>query len=82
MANMSIDMVQGLRALHAYELVHGDIKPHKIIVQAHKERQIIAKLSSFAGSAELSLENEWSGPLMHSSAWSAPEVLIHAREVD
>jgi serine/threonine protein kinase len=68
MAKLSIDMVQGLRALHASELFHGDIKPHNIIAQAHEERQIIAKLADFAGSANLSLENECSGPLMHSSA--------------
>lgn len=45
--NLLLDIANGLQALHACKIVHGDIKRENTIIFRHDKRGYIAKLSDF-----------------------------------
>ncbi|KAI0119715.1 hypothetical protein F4814DRAFT_447532 [Daldinia grandis] len=76
--NMTIDISLGLRAIHDAGMTHGDIKPANIIIQEHKNRQIVAKFIDFGGAAS----SDTSRPGMRTETWSAPEVIMNTHIID
>ncbi|UNI16872.1 hypothetical protein JDV02_003269 [Purpureocillium takamizusanense] len=80
-AHLSCDIALGLAAIHACGLVHGDIKPGNIIIQAHSSRSIVAKLSDFNGvsPAESYGSNSYS---FGTPEWQAPEAMIQEAAID
>ncbi|MCJ1389051.1 hypothetical protein MMC18_001905 [Xylographa bjoerkii] len=78
--NLTIDIGLGLAALHECNIVHGDIKPANIVVQKHPQRQVVAKLTDFGGSANVSKAH--SVPNMGTELWAAPEVLFGDEYID
>jgi serine/threonine protein kinase len=49
-----VDVALGLVALHDCNILHGDIKCENIIIREHEERGIIAKITDFGGTADMS----------------------------
>ncbi|KAL2827724.1 ankyrin repeat protein [Aspergillus cavernicola] len=82
---LSLDIANGIEALHYLQIVHGDLKPDNVLVFRTQNEMVPfrAKLSDFGVCINLEAPN---GPLMMSDyrgtpAWLAPEVanddLVH-----
>ncbi|KAK2615955.1 hypothetical protein N8I77_002676 [Diaporthe amygdali] len=80
--HITIDIAVGLRVIHQAGFTHGDLKPDNVVLaQYHgQDRQIIAKLIDFGGSAQLSPDD--AGPVHYTPLWSAPEVMNRDTEID
>lgn len=70
-------LVKGARALHRNEIVHGDLRPENVIVDAEGGLKIIdfgsARVGSLAQTAPAAVE-----PVLGALQYAAPEVLIGA----
>jgi serine/threonine protein kinase len=80
--NVSLDIAVGLHALHAFGFAHGDLKPGNVLLQTHATRQIVAKLTDFAGVINSQETSTSSIPPFVTPLWLAPEVLTGASLVD
>ena len=70
--NLLADIADGLFALHEFGVIHGDVKPHNILIFPGQHQQFIAKVSDFGFSgADVSAENHV--PRGHTIDWMAPE---------
>jgi serine/threonine protein kinase len=70
--HLVLDIAQGLNALHGAKIVHGDVKTGNVLVFAHPQRQVVAKLSDFSDSFLMEDEKTWS-PVGGTHSWRAPE---------
>ncbi|KAH6699825.1 kinase-like domain-containing protein [Leptodontidium sp. MPI-SDFR-AT-0119] len=85
--NLTLDIALGLQALHACNIVHGDLKSENVLVFSHPRRHIVAKLADFGGSCFLDQDESrgsrrGDGPLHHTEIWDSPEVLIGDGSID
>ena len=80
--NLSIDIALGIAALHEWEIVHGDIKPANILVQKHKARGIVAKISDFGGTINHMINPSRLGPSMGTELWWPPERLFSVEDLN
>lgn len=78
--NLTIDITLGLLALHQCNIIHGDVKPSNIILQEHRSRQIVAKLTDFGGAGQIAQED--GRPALATEVWCAPETVYSAQSVD
>ncbi|KAL3427591.1 serine/threonine protein kinase [Phlyctema vagabunda] len=81
-SNLSLDIGLGLAALHSCGIVHGDVKPSNIIIQAHPSRNVVAKLSDFNGASHVSTYGNRSQCIFGTPTWQPPEVLCKEEPVD
>ncbi|TLD03766.1 uncharacterized protein PgNI_11590 [Pyricularia grisea] len=70
---LTLDIINGLAALHACGIAHGDMKPDNILVFHHKSRGAVAQLSDFSDSVFVSDIVEGWRPLGGTHEWRAPE---------
>jgi serine/threonine protein kinase len=72
--SLCLDVGEGLSALHACDIIHGDVKMENVLVFPHQERTYIAKLADF-GFTRIDLEGK--APMTklpaRSPPWDAPE---------
>jgi serine/threonine protein kinase len=71
-----LDVVEGLSALHACSIVHGDLKMENILVMTTPEDSecpIIAKLSDFGFSLDVSDQKGLRSLVGFTPLWAAPE---------
>jgi serine/threonine protein kinase len=72
--SLCLDVGEGLSALHACDIIHGDVKMENVLVFPHKKRTYIAKLADF-GFTLIDLEGR--APMTklpaRSPPWDAPE---------
>lgn len=71
-----LDVVEGLSALHACSIVHGDLKMENVLVIATPEDPecpVIAKLSDFGFSLDLSYQTGLRKLVGFTPLWAAPE---------
>ncbi|KAL8661569.1 MAG: hypothetical protein Q9202_005455 [Teloschistes flavicans] len=70
---LCLDIAQGLSALHASDLIHGDVKADNVLICRHASRKYVAKISDFGFSIISATEsaNIWMGG---TEPWQAPEV--------
>ncbi|KAK5054425.1 hypothetical protein LTR84_001315 [Exophiala bonariae] len=74
--NIAVDISLGLLTLHECSIAHGDLKPANILLQNHPERQIVAKLADFGGSAVVDLSSSAvASPRTVTPEWLAPEAI-------
>ncbi|KAF2185573.1 hypothetical protein K469DRAFT_778594 [Zopfia rhizophila CBS 207.26] len=71
--NIFLDIALGLEALHDVGIVHGDVKTGNILVFAHPQREVVAKLSDFSDSIYLADNGQAWTPVGGTHAWRAPE---------
>jgi len=65
------DIADGLSALHAFGVVHGDIKPENILIFCSENSgRLLAKVCDFGFSATASSGD---APRGHTEGWTAPE---------
>ena len=72
--SLCADVGRGLQALHACDVVHGDLKLENVLVFRHPERKYVAKLGDF-GSVLLDLDQQspTTTPIHRTVPWDAPE---------
>jgi ankyrin repeat protein/serine/threonine protein kinase len=71
-----LDVVEGLSALHACSIVHGDLKMDNVLVLStpdDPECPVIAKLSDFGFSLDVSQQKDLSSLIGFTPLWAAPE---------
>ncbi|KAL9585348.1 MAG: hypothetical protein Q9212_001579 [Teloschistes hypoglaucus] len=70
---LCLDAARGLSALHAVDLIHGDVKADNVLICRHPSRKYIAKISDFGFSIISATESTdiWMGG---TELWQAPEV--------
>ncbi|KAH8684315.1 ankyrin repeat-containing domain protein [Tricladium varicosporioides] len=70
-----LDVVEGLSALHDCSIVHGDLKMENILVFATESETfpVIAKLSDFGFSLDVSNPNDQQSLVGYTPIWAAPE---------
>ena len=71
-----LDVVEGLSALHACSIVHGDLKMENILVMKATEGSecpVIAKLSDFGFSLDISEQRGLRSLVGFTPLWAAPE---------
>jgi serine/threonine protein kinase len=71
-----LDVVEGISALHACSIIHGDLKMENILVvltPEDPECPMIAKLSDFGFSIDISQEQEPRSLVGFTPLWAAPE---------
>ncbi|KAI1456782.1 hypothetical protein F4805DRAFT_458369 [Annulohypoxylon moriforme] len=75
--HITLDIALGLRAVHRAGYIHGDLKPHNVLIMGHSDprRQLVAKLIDFGGSSH-------DKPAHFTPLWSAPEVVNDDYDVD
>ena len=71
--NLTIDVATGVAALHACDYVHGDIKPSSVLLYAHEERDVVAKIADFLGAAPVQDFGTQDHIRFETEDWSAPE---------
>jgi serine/threonine protein kinase len=71
--HLVLDIALGLEALHDVGIVHGDVKTGNILVFAHQQRKVVAKLSDFQDSIYLVDNGQVWAPVGGTHAWRAPE---------
>jgi serine/threonine protein kinase len=81
-SQLSLDIALGLEALHSCNLVHGDIKPSNIIIQAHSSPRVVAKLSDFNGTGHTSSYGKGSRYSFGTPTWQPPEVVCKEDHID
>lgn len=77
-----LDVLEGLKCLHAEGIVHGDVKPANILIFKYQNQEVpfIAKISDFGMCVALEAETSMSyAHCQGTSAWAAPE-LVKYRE--
>jgi serine/threonine protein kinase len=75
-----LDVVVGISALHACSIVHGDLKMENVLVVSTPEDTdcpVIAKLSDFGFSLDISQQKEPRSLVGFTSLWAAPEYTQH-----
>ncbi|KAL8372348.1 hypothetical protein RB595_001918 [Gaeumannomyces hyphopodioides] len=70
---MTLDIIDGVCALHASGIAHGDIKPDNILVLRHDSRVAVAQLSDFSDAVFVSEIVDWWQPVGGTHEWRAPE---------
>ncbi|MCJ1314228.1 hypothetical protein MMC25_007908 [Agyrium rufum] len=70
---LCLDVALGIRALHAYGFIHGDLKSENVLLFHHPKRGFIAKLSDFAFSALPTYKGEKRRLAGKSFPYNAPE---------
>ena len=65
------EMIRGLDYLHYYKIVHGDIKPENILINANGT----VKLSDFGCSKVFNTDNEFLEKCDGTPAYIAPEMM-------
>ncbi|KAJ5827331.1 ankyrin repeat protein [Penicillium robsamsonii] len=75
--HITIDIALGLQAIHQAGFTHGDLKPDNIIVYSDEDpaRDVVAKLTDFGGSNQISGPFGGGAPTHFTPIWCAPEVL-------
>jgi serine/threonine protein kinase len=74
--NLIADIADGIAALHAYGVVHGDVKPANILIfRGPAKDSVIAKICDFGFSGSYSSNDS---PRGMSREWCAPECTIDA----
>ena len=66
---LCLDVGLGLQALHACDMIHGDIKPENVLVSGHATRKYIAKIADFGFSI---FDLEGTSPSIRQIGWTAP----------
>lgn len=81
--NITVDIAEGLLAIHNAGMTHGDLKPDNIIVFSHADptRQIMAKLADFGGSSMIYTKEQFVKPTHFTPLWCAPEALGKERDI-
>lgn len=64
------DTANGLKALHDFGLIHGDVKPSNLLVCRHSTRSFIVKLTDFG----FALSEKDKKPLGYTKNLEAPEI--------
>lgn len=85
---IAYDLMEGLAAAHAHNLVHRDLKPHNVLLQVTSDR-IVTKIADFGlakvrdGEASgLGHFRTRSGQMMGTPSYMAPEQFNDAKTVD
>jgi serine/threonine protein kinase len=72
---ISMDIADGLWAMHECGIIHGDVKPDNILVFRHPGRKYLAKLSDFGSSVFLHDSPALNRLKTGTPLWQAPECL-------
>ncbi|PGH11948.1 TKL protein kinase [Polytolypa hystricis UAMH7299] len=83
-ARLSLDVAQGLLALHSCRIIHGDVKSENILLDYAPNREqvqgLIAKVSDFGGALlDVSEDTEFSNGIGGTVPWMAPEASTKLR---
>jgi serine/threonine protein kinase len=68
-----LDIALGLKALHDYNIIHGDVKSENVLICRHAHRKYVAKLSDFGFALINPALNERHQLPGCTRLWSAPE---------
>lgn len=80
--NVSVDVATGIAALHACDFVHGDIKPASVLVYEHHEREVVAKICNFVGTAPNGEFGRHGHIGFGTEEWLAPQVFLNEKDID
>lgn len=77
-ARLSLDVAEGLLALHGCRIIHGDVKSENILLDHASNREeyrfLIAKISDFGGALlDVSEDTEFPNGIGGTVPWMAPE---------
>ena len=83
-ALLALDVAKGCQAIHKYNIIHGDLKPHNVLltVAADDERGWIGKIADFGLSVKIKRGEQHVSGIQHGTeGYVAPEVLQTRRMV-
>jgi serine/threonine protein kinase len=75
--SICLDIALGIDILHQYGIVHSDIKAENVLIFAHSQKELIAKLADFGFSVVESAEEDMI--LVGTRDWMAPEAFGNCR---
>ena len=83
-ALLALDVAKGCQAIHKYSIIHGDLKPHNVLltVAPDDERGWIGKIADFGLSVKIKRGEQHVSGIQHGTeGYVAPEVLQTRRMV-
>ena len=83
-ALLGLDVAKGCQAIHKYNVIHGDLKPHNVLLTAapDDERGWIGKIADFGLSVKIKRGEQHVSGIQHGTeGYVAPEVLQTRRMV-
>jgi serine/threonine protein kinase len=83
-ALLALDVAKGCQAIHKYNIIHGDLKPHNVLLTTapDDERGWIGKIADFGLSVKIKRGEQHVSGIQHGTeGYVAPEVLQTRRMV-